>query len=474
MRPDLDKLFFPESVCIIGASRDPSGLGHIILKNLLNGGFGGSIFPINPKAEEILGLRCFPSVREVTSSIDLAIVVVPAPLTPAILDECGDKKVPNVVVITAGFRESGEEGRRLEAKALEIARRRGIRLVGPNCMGLYSSRNNFTATFTSLVPPEGGVSFISQSGAVGITMLAWAKKEGIGFSKFISAGNEADLSLSDFIEYFAEDRRTRVITIYMESVKEGRSLFKALKAATMRKPVVVMKVGTTSTGARAAASHTGAMAVDDSIINGVFRQCGVIRARDTEELFQLGSSFTSLPLPKGRSAAVVTSGGGWGVECSDLMEGRGLAMTPLPSHSLSLLDRILPPYWSRKNPVDMVASSVSEAYYLTIEELISRPEYDMVFLIGYGVLGSIALPALVSSDSVYATKIASLVKAHGKPIFVVDVLGRDQSESARKFERAGIPVYKTVRSGVDQASQMVLYHEYLSKKGDKKITKVLM
>jgi acetyltransferase len=464
MRPDLGKLFFPESVCIIGTSRDPSGLGHIILKNLVNGGFGGGIFPVNPKADEILGLRCYPSVLDVPSSIDLAIIVVPAPLIPAILGECGEKGIPNAVVITAGFRESGERGRQLEAEVLRIARQKGIRIVGPNCMGLYSSRNNLTATFTSLVPPEGGVSFISQSGAVGTTMLAWAKKEGIGFSKFISVGNEADLSLKDFIEYFTEDRRTRVITVYMESVKDGRSLVKALKAATLRKPVVVMKVGTTSTGARAAVSHTGAMAVEDSIMDGVLRQCGVIRAKDTEELFQLGSSFTALPLPRGRSVAVITSGGGWGVECSDLMEIRGLTLPPLPDSSVRLLDRILPPYWSGKNPVDMVASSDSEAYYIAVEELIGKKEYDMVFLIGYGVLGSIALPALATSDSKYATKIAALVKAYGKPIFVVDVLGRDQSESARQFERAGIPVYRTVRSGVDQAYQMVRYSEYLSKK----------
>jgi len=468
MRPDLGKLFFPESVCIIGASRDTSAIGHIVLKNLINGGFGGAIFPVNPKADEILGMRCYRSILDVPSSVDLAIVVVPAPFAPAVIGECGEKRVPNAIVITAGFRESGEKGRALEAEVLKVAREKGIRIVGPNCMGLYSSRNNLTATFTSLVPPEGGMSFISQSGAVGVTMLAWAKKEGIGFSKFISLGNEADLSLSDFIEYFTEDRRTQVITVYMESVKDGRSLVRALKAATIKKPVVVMKVGTTSSGAKAAASHTGAMAVEDSVIDGVFKQCGVIRAKDTEELFQLGSSFTALPLPTGRSAAVISSGGGWGVESSDLMEARGIALPPLPGESVRFLDSVLPSYWSRKNPVDMVASSNSEAYCLAVEELIGKPEFDMVFLIGYGVLSSIAVPALAAADSKYAKKIATLVKAYGKPIFVVDVLGRDLSESARQFERAGIPVYRTVRSGVEQAYQMVRYKEYLSKNGVKK------
>lgn len=468
MRPDLGRLFFPESVSIIGASRDTSAIGHIVLKNLLEGGFGGGIFPVNPQAEEILGLRCYPSILEVPSRVDLAIIVVPAPFVPAVLGECGEKGVANAIVITAGFRESGEKGRALEAEALAIARKKGIRIVGPNCMGLYSSRNNLTATFTSLVPPEGGMSFISQSGAVGVTMLAWAKKEGIGFSKFISLGNEADLSLNDFIDYFAEDRRTRVITVYMESVRDGRSLVRALKSATIKKPVVVMKVGTTSSGAKAAASHTGAMAVEDAVIDGVLKQCGAIRAKDTEELFQLGSSFTALPLPRGRSVAVVSSGGGWGVESSDLIEGRGMALPPLPGGTIRVLDSMLPPYWSRKNPVDMVASSNSEAYFLAVEALIRSPEYHMVFLIGYGVLGSIALPAVTAADSRYARKIAALVKAHNKPIFVVDVLGRDLSESARQFERAGVPVYRTVRSAVEQAYQMVRYWEYLSKNEIKK------
>jgi acetyl coenzyme A synthetase (ADP forming)-like protein len=464
MRPDLGKLFFPESVTIIGASRDPSAIGNIILKNLINGGFAGAIFPVNPNADEILGLHCYHSILDVPSTMDLAIIVVPALFAPAVLSECGKKRIPNAIVITAGFRESGEKGKALEADMLRVARENGIRIVGPNCMGLYSSRNNLTATFTSLVPPEGGMSFISQSGAVGVTMLAWAKKEGIGFSKFISLGNEADLSLNDFIEYFTEDRRTKVITVYMESVKDGRSLVNALKAATLKKPVIVMKVGTTPSGAIAAASHTGAMAVEDSVIDGVFTQCGVIRAKDTEELFQLGSSFTALPLPKGRSAAVVSSGGGWGVETSDLMEGRGMALRPLPDESIRLFDSMLPPYWSRKNPVDLVASSNSEAYFQVVEDLIRKPQYDMAFLIGYGVLGAIAIPALAAADAKYAKRISGLIRAYNKPIFVVDVLGRDQSESARQFERAGVPVFRTVRSAVEQAYQMVRYREYLNKR----------
>lgn len=465
MAADLNGLFFPESVCVIGASRDQEALGHIVLKNLLEGGYAGKIFPVNPKVSNLLGLTCYPSVKVIPEKVDLAIIVVPAHIVPYVMAECGSKKIPFTIIITAGFRETGESGKVLESEVLEIARENGIRILGPNCMGIYNSCNNLTATFTSLVPKRGGVSFISQSGAVGTTMLAWAKKESIGFSKFASVGNESDLSLTDFLDYLTDDASTKVITVYMESVRDGRALIASLRSASLKKPLIVMKVGVTSSGAKAASSHTGAMAVEDNVINGIFKQFCVIRARDSEELFELATSFSTLPLPKGRSAAVVASGGGWAVESSDLLEIKGLEMPPLPPLAVELLDGALPPYWSRKNPIDMVASSNSEAYYLAIDWLLASPDFDMAFLIGYGVLTSIALPALNTGDVGFALKIAALVKKYGKPLYVVDVLGPEQSESARAFERSGVPVFRTVRSAVDVAAQMVRYAEYKKRKG---------
>jgi len=455
----LKELFFPQSICIAGASRDPAALGHIILKNLVGGGYAGKIFPVNPHVDSLLGLKCYRSVKEIPEKLDLAIIAVPAAIVSAVLMECGEKKTPYAVIITSGFRETGEKGRALENEALKVARDYGIRIVGPNCMGVYNSYNNLSATFTSLVPKQGGVSFISQSGAVGTTMLAWAKNEGIGFSKFVSIGNEADLSLPEFLKYLATDESTKVVTIYMESVRDGRLLIDAFHSASLNKPVIVMKVGTTPVGVSAAASHTGAMAVEDAVLDGVLRQFCIIRARDSAELFELATSFASLPLPWGRSVAVVSSGGGWAVECADLLEAKSLNLQPLPKDVLELIDGILPAYWSRKNPIDMVAVSDAEAYFLTVKTLLER-EYDMVFLIGYGVLGSIALPALTQRDVDFALKISELVKRYKKPVYIVDVLGPSQSDSARAFERSGLPVFTTVRAAVDVAAEMVRYSEY--------------
>lgn len=458
----MKELFFPQSICIAGASRDHSALGHIILKNLLGGGYTGKILPVNPHAESILGIKCYHSVKEIPGSVDLAIIAVPASIVSSVLIECGGKRIPYAVIITAGFREVGEKGRTLEKEIMRIARDYGIRIVGPNCMGVYNSYNNLSATFTSLVPKQGGVSFISQSGAVGTTMLAWAKKEGIGFSKFVSVGNEADLSLPEFLMYLADDESTKVITIYMESVRDGRLLIEAFRSASSKKPVIVMKVGTTPAGASAAVSHTGAMAVEDAVLDGILRQFCILRARDPAELFELAASFETLPLPHGRSVAVVASGGGWAVECADLLELKGLMLKPLSLDVLNILDRMLPTYWSRTNPIDTAAVSDAEVYYTTVKALLEQ-DYDMVFLIGYGVLGSIALPMLIQRDADFAIKISQLVKKYKKPMYIVDVLGPSMSESARAFERSGLSVFTTVKNAVDVAAEMVRYSEYRSR-----------
>ncbi|MCX8181761.1 MAG: CoA-binding protein [Candidatus Methanomethyliaceae archaeon] len=452
----MDELFFPKGVCIIGASRDPQALGHIILKNILSGGFSGHVYPINPKCEILLGLRCYSSVRDLPTVPDLAILAVPANAVPSVIAECGEKGIPYAVIITAGFKETGEKGAELEREVLRIAREKGVRIVGPNCMGLYNSFNSLTATFTLMVPKKGNISFISQSGAVGTTMLAWAKKAGIGFSKFISIGNESDISLPELLLYLSDDKTTKVITAYMESVKDGRAFLEALRKVSSNKPTIILKVGSTPAGAKAAASHTGAIAVESSVLEGIFRQFSVIQARDTEELFQLAHAFSSLPLPQGSSAAVVSSGGGWAIECADALESSKIRLTPLPESVIKELDGLLPPYWSRRNPLDMVASINSEAYYQAIK-LLMESEYDLVFLIGYGVLGSIAIPMAADRDVEYAKKISELVNVYKKPIFVVDVLGEDLSECARTFKQHNLPVFRTVKSAVRVASEMVHY-----------------
>lgn len=459
----LETLFSPKTVCVVGASRNVDSWGHVILKNLINSGYAGSIFAVNPNADSILGVKCHRSLRDVEAPIDLAIIVVPAKLVPCVLNDAKPNMIKYAVVISAGFREAGAEGRQLEKEMIEIARRNGTRIVGPNCMGLYNSYNGLGATFTSLLPREGGVSFISQSGAVGTTMLAWAKIEGIGFSKFISLGNESDISLHEVLRFLADDDSTKVIAIYMESVKDGRQLVEAFRYASERKPVIVMKVGITSAGAKAAESHTGALAVEDSLIDGIFRQFCIIRAKDPDELFHLATSFAELPMPKGRSAVVVSTGGGWAVECSDLAELEGIALPPLPEVVSSIADRRLPRYWSKKNPIDMVATPDPEAYYEILEAALCQGTYDFAFLIGYGTIGSIAMPFITDKEVEMTQRVLRLIERTEKPVYIVDFLGPSRSESARAFMKLGLPVYINVSSAVHVASEMIRYNEYRKK-----------
>ncbi|MDI9609001.1 MAG: CoA-binding protein [Candidatus Verstraetearchaeota archaeon] len=458
----LERLFSPRSVCVVGASRDPEAWGHVLLRNLLNGGFKGSIYAVNPKADEVLGIRCYRSVSELPGEVDLAVIALPNRLIYDTVVECGEVGVKFAIIISAGFGESGHF--ELERKIVQIARSLGVRIIGPNCMGIYSSHSDLVSTFTSLVPPKGGIAFVSQSGAVGTTVLAWAKEHGVGFSKFVSIGNEADLSTPELLKYFENDNSTSVIALYLESVREGRGLVSSLSSCTLKKPVVAMKVGVTSAGIAAASSHTGAIAVEDKIIEGIFRQFSVIRARDPGELFRISFAFSNLPLPNGRSAAVVTTGGGWGIECADALEMRGIALPPLPRAVFEAADAVLPEFWSKRNPIDMVASTDPFDYSRILEAVLRSPEFDMAFLLGFGTIGSIAMPSLIRSELEAAKEISELARSTNKPLFVVDLLGPSQSAASRAFIKTGIPVFPSASSAAEAASAMVRYCEFRRRK----------
>lgn len=453
------RLFSPRNVAIIGASRDQTSWGHTILKNLVDGGFEGGVFPVNPNASSIFGIPCHKAVNEIPCEVDLAIIVVPARLVPTTLAGCGEKNIPFAIIITSGFRESGKDGMALEDEVKRIATHYRIRIIGPNCMGMYNAHNKMTATFTYLVPKPGTISFISQSGAIGLTMLAWAKMKGIGFSKFISIGNESDVSLSEMVDYLAMDPSTSVIALYIESVRDGRALVRSLRSATKRKPVIAMKVGTTPFGAKTASSHTGALAVEDNLIDGIFKQFGVIRAYRTDELFMLAASLAMMPMPANKSALIVSSGGGWAVECADLVALSGLDLPELPIDVISIGDTLLPPYWSKKNPVDMVASTNPESYYRILETAFKKGIYGLTILIGYGVTGTIAVPSSVPSEVALADKIAMLIKKYSTPIYIVDPLGPSQNESTRRFVRLGLPVFDTVSTALGVAARVAYWAE---------------
>ncbi|HIE08370.1 MAG TPA: hypothetical protein EYP65_00805 [Armatimonadetes bacterium] len=334
----LDLLFKPRGVAVVGASRSPEKVGHAVVKNLLDGGRGRiKVYPVNPKAEEILGLRCYPSVLEVEGEVDLAVVVVPAPAVPSVIEECGERGIRFAIVISAGFKEAGPEGAERERQLKEVAKRAGVRIVGPNCLGILTPTYGLNASFAPFMPPPGNIALISQSGALLDALLDWSLNERIGFSKVVSFGNRADLDESDFVAYLGDDEETRVILCYLESIEDGRKFVEVASEAARKKPILVIKAGVSERGARAASSHTGSLAGSAAAYQAAFKQAGVIQAGSVEELFSLAEAFSRQPPPKGRRIAVVTNAGGPGVLATDAAEREGLEMAQFEPETIRRL-----------------------------------------------------------------------------------------------------------------------------------------
>ena len=457
----LKYLFEPRSVAIIGASRNPKAWGHVILKNIINYGFEGKVYPVNPKADNLLGLKCYPDIRNVPDDVDVAIIAVPAKIVPRVMKACVEKGVKVAVVITAGFSEIGPEGRELEKEVVRIAKKGNIRIVGPNCMGLFVAKSKFDAAFTTIAPKPGNIAFISQSGAFAGTMMYWATMRGIGFSAAISVGNQADLELSDYLMYLADDDTTKVTIAYIEGVKDGRKFMRALEYYTSKKPLVVMKLGRTSSGAKAASSHTAAMTGRDELYDVVFKKYGVIRVYEFDDMFNIARAFANLPLPKGDRVGVVSAGGGWCVEASDALESLGLKLPPLPEHVIRKMDEILPPFWNRRNPMDLVATIDPEPFKTATELLMKEDHFDILMLLGYGNFGRISnLPFIIPKEDAVAKEIADLVKKYKKPLVAVNVFGKEFS-NVRVFEENGVPVYLSIEKAAKVVKALADYAHYL-------------
>ncbi|MCX8171820.1 MAG: CoA-binding protein, partial [Candidatus Bathyarchaeota archaeon] len=377
----LDMFFNPRAIAVIGASRDPSKIGHGILRNLIEGGFSGAIYPVNPNADEILGLKCYKSVRDTPGEVDLAVIVVPAKIVPLVLEDCGAKGVRGVVVISAGFGETGREGAQLEREIANICRRYGMRMQGPNCLGIISVQSRVNASFAPIMPPPGNIAFISQSGALGSAILSWAIRSEVGFTKFISLGNETDLNAADFIEALGEDEDTKVIGLYIEGVKDGRRFMEVARRVSRRKPIVAIKAGTTNAGIKAVSSHTGSLAGSEVSFSAAFRKAGIIRANTAEELFNLVLAFGTQPLPKGRKVLIVTNGGGPGILAADTCERAGLELPLLEHDILEELRKNLPPHASLGNPVDILGDADEKRYRLAIEAGIRSNNVDGLVVI---------------------------------------------------------------------------------------------
>jgi acetyl coenzyme A synthetase (ADP forming)-like protein len=379
----LRPFFLPKSVAVVGASRDPASVGYRALEALVLGRFRGPVYPVNPRAAVVGCIRAYPSVRDLPEPVDLAVVAVPRDAVLGVVDDCAARGVRALVVLTAGFAEAGVEGRALQARLVEAVRGYGMRMVGPNCLGLLNADPavRLNASFSPVFPPAGRVAMSSQSGALGLAILAAARRLNLGLSTFVSVGNKADVSGNDLLQYWEEDPATDVILLYLESFGNPRRFARIARRVGRRKPVVAMKSGRTRAGGRAASSHTAALAASDAVVDALFRQTGVIRAETLEEMFDLAAALGSQPLPRGRRVAVVTNAGGPGILCADACEAGGLAVPELSAGLRARLAEFLPAAAGLGNPVDLIASASAKQYRRAVEAVLASGEADALVVI---------------------------------------------------------------------------------------------
>jgi acyl-CoA synthetase (NDP forming) len=375
-------LFTPRSVAFIGASNKPGKWGSIVLANLIKYGFQGPIYPINPKEETVQGLRAYPRIAQVPETPDLAVIVVPPPAVLPVIGECVAKGVRAGVLITAGFAELGAEGARLQAEIADRARAGGIMLVGPNCNGIMSPTSKLHTAMPPVYPPPGPVAVVSQSGNVGTSIIRRGMKKGFGVSRFVSSGNEADLHCEDYFRFLAGDPETKVILSYIEGFRDGSRFFEIAREVTQKKPLIILKAGGTPAGATAAKSHTAALAGSDSVFDAICKQTGVIRADNIDDLANIGMGFIRQPLPQGRRVGIVTAGGGWGVLAADACAREGLEVPALSEETIAELDTFLPPWWTRSNPVDLVAGLRPDHLARSLECVLKSPQIDGAIFLG--------------------------------------------------------------------------------------------
>ena len=377
----LSPIFSPQSVAVIGATENPGSVGRTILENLIKGGFPGKIFPVNPKRETVLGVKAYPSITAVPERPDLAVIITPPPTVPGIVRDCGTMGVKGVIIISAGFKEIGAPGVELERQVLEEARKAGIRIVGPNCLGVMVPGAKFNATFAADMAKPGSVGFISQSGALCTAILDWSLKENVGFSAFVSLGSMLDVGWGDLISHLGDDPQTKSIVIYMESIGDARAFLSAAREVALTKPIIVIKPGRTDAAAKAAASHTGSLTGSDEVLQAAFQRVGVLRVDSISELFDMAEVLAKQPRPKGPRLCIVTNAGGPNVIATDTLIGSGAQLAELSPETMEAFNKILPPTWSHNNPVDIIGDAKPELYAKSIEIASKDPNTDGILVI---------------------------------------------------------------------------------------------
>ena len=452
---DLDRFFKPKSVAVIGATPSAGKIGNIIIENLFSDGYLGEILFVNPNYNEILGMRCYHSITECPGEVDMAVVVVPAKLVPEVLQQVGQKGTKAATIISAGFSEGDAEGKERERVVLEIARKHGIRLVGPNSLGVISPHKRLNASFARASPLKGSIAFFSQSGAFCTAAIEYSIGEMLGFSAFVSTGNKADIDDAELVEYFARDPKTKCIAAYMESTRRGRELFRALDRASMKKPIVILKAGRSARGAKAATSHTGALAGADAAYDAAFRQTGVYRARTMFELFDAAQALADQPPLIGEGLAIVTNAGGMGVIATDAADDVGLALADLTQETLNEIGKACPPTWSWGNPIDIIGDADTSRYANVLKAVGQAPE----------VKGIMVIAARQAATNLYeiAKWIAITAKLSGKPT-VACFAGIDDPESEQFLDSRGVPVMPVPERAITALHALSVRGKYLRKK----------
>ena len=444
----LETLLYPKAVAVIGASRNPDKVGHAVLANLVNNGFKGPIVPVNPEAKEILGLKCYRTLEEYQGQIDLSVIVVPEKHVKAALQGSIAAGAKSVIVITAGFKEVGAAGAQAEQELVELCQSGGVRMVGPNCLGVLNTDHHMNATFAPSVPPPGKISVISQSGALCVAILDWAADQKLGLGKVISFGNKADLNEVDFIQALAEDKETNVIAGYLENIKEGDKFLRIAEQAAAVKPVVILKVGITSAGAKAASSHTGSLAGADIAYGAAFRRAGVIRAENFEALFDYATAFAMQPLPNGKRVAIITNAGGPGIMAADAAESLGLKMaSPSPANDAKLR-AALPASAAFGNPIDVLGDAEPDRFVKAFEVMQDDENIDGVVVM--------VTPQNMTRPLELAEKLAAAHRGK-KPVLAVFMGGKEVAAAKDKLMALGIPNYPSPDRAVTALRAMCDY-----------------
>lgn len=448
----LDKFFNAQSIAIVGVSRDSNKVGHVIFRNFLDGGYTGKIFIVNPNVENILNHHSYPSVLDIQDEVEVAIVAVPAELVPKVLEECGKKKIKHIIIVSAGFKEVGNDA--LEKKLENVIKKHKLRVIGPNALGVFDAYSKIDSLFLPRYrmsrPNEGSISFVCQSGAVGSSVVDLATSQGYGFARFISYGNAVDVDESDLIEYLGNDEKTKVICLYIEGVKNGKKFLQVCKKVSRKKPIIAIKGGVTEAGAKATLSHTGALAGSAEVYFGIFKQANIIHAESLENMFEYAKILEKSIKPKGDRLQIITNGGGYGILAIDAASKDSVKLAEFSKETRKELRSKLPPLINVQNPLDLVGDATTERYRICIDACMRDKNIDILLVI------VLVQTPLIATDIVDVLVKANTLKK--KPMVVVSAGGEYTETMRSKLEANGIPTYTYPEDGVKSISQLIRYY----------------